>query len=145
MARDSLATLIKIRRVACDEAVKQLAAALAAEETAAQAVHEGERTLAKEAATAKAIDGTDAMVEAFGAWLPVARRKLEAARATLTALQAETVRARAELTICKTALETVEQLQTERTLAAERCRDRQVERELADRPHPGFGTGMKDE
>lgn len=134
MPRDGLVTLIKVRRFACDEAMRKLATALADEDKAERGTHEIERTIAEEMAAASHPDGSDAMVEAFGAWLPRARQQLEGARRVLADRQAETVRLRAELTVCRTALESVETLQEQRLVAAKRVIERAQMREIEDRP-----------
>ena len=132
MARDPLAALIKVRKLACDEAQRRLVEALNLEDRAEQAAHRVERTIAQETEAATDVDGSDAMVEAFGAWLPEARRQLAAARQVLLDRQAETVRTRVELTACRTALETVEMLQRQRREAAQRAIDKLYERDLDD-------------
>lgn len=134
MARDPLVTLIKVRRQACDDATRKLATALANEDKAERGAHEIERSIAEEMAAASHPDGSDAMVEAFGAWLPRARKQLEGARHTLADRQAETARLRAELTACRTALESVETLQQKRQLAARQAIDYAHAREMEDRP-----------
>ncbi len=108
--------------------------ALAAEARAEQMAHAVELTVAEETEAAADPLGSDAIVEAFAAWLPGARQKLEETRRSLVNFQAETSRARAELTACRTALESVEALQQQRREEAKRARDRAFERELEDRP-----------
>lgn len=134
MARDPLATLIKVRHLACDAAQRALVDALAAEGRAEQVAHAVERTIAEETEAAADPEGSDSVVEAFAAWLPGARRQLDQARRSLISLQSETTRARAELTACRTALESVEALQQQRRTEARRARERALERELEDRP-----------
>ena len=146
MPRDPLATLIKVRRLACDEAMRKLASALANEDKAERGAHEIERTIAEEMAAASHPDGSDAMVEAFGAWLPQARQQLEGARRVLADRQAETVRVRAELTACRTALESVEALQEQRRLATARAVERAEIREIEDRRRPSdFTEGQTEQ
>ena len=134
MARDPLTTLIKVRQLACDEAQRRLVEALAFEDRAEQMSHCVERTIAQETQAATDVNGSDAMVEAFAAWLPGARQRLATARQVLLDRQAETMRSRAELTACRTALETVETLQQERKDARQRAIDMVYARELEDRP-----------
>ena len=134
MARDPLATLIKVRQLACDESQGKLVEALGFEDKARQVCHRIELSIAQETEAATEIYGTDAMVEAFAAWLPEARRQLEAAQQVLLDRQAETMRRRAELTACKTALETVEELQKQRKDEARRVIDMVYARDLEDRP-----------
>lgn len=134
MTRDPLVTLIKVRKLACDEAQRKLVEALALEDRAEQTSHRVERTIAQETQAATDVNGSDAMVEAFAAWLPGARQQLAAARQLLLDRQAETMRSRAELTACRTALETVETLQKERKDATQRAIDLVYTRDLEDRP-----------
>lgn len=134
MARDPLATLIRVRKLACDEAQLRLVDALALEDRAEQMSHRVERSIAQETQAATDVNGSDATVEAFAAWLPGARKQLAEARRTLSDRQAETMRRRAELTACRTALETVETLQRERKEAAQRMIDLVYARDLEDRP-----------
>ena len=134
MTRDPLATLIKVRKLACDETQRKLVEALGFEDKAEQASHRLELAIAQETEAASDVHGTDAMVEAFATWLPEVRRQLAAARQVLLDRQAETVRRRAELTACKTALETVETLQQQRKSEARRAIDLLYARDLEDRP-----------
>ena len=134
MTRDPLVTLIKVRKLACDEAQRKLVEALALEDRAEQMSQRVERTIAQETQAATDVNGSDAMVEAFAAWLPGARQQLASARQLLLDRQAETMRSRAELTACRTALETVETLQKERKDAAQRAIDLVYTRDLEDRP-----------
>lgn len=134
MSRDPLGTLIKVRRLACDDAMRGLVAALDLESQALQAAHLIERAIAQETETASDPASPDAVVEAFGHWLLGARRQLEAAQHALQERQAETTRKRAELTACRTALESVETLQQQRRELAEQTLAQKAQRELDDRP-----------
>lgn len=137
MSRDPLATLIRVRRLACDDAQRQLVSAIAAEARAQELAHTVERAIARETQAASDCGSSDAMVEAFGAWLPGARRQLQDARRALLSTQAEAVRARAELTASRTALESVEALHGQRHQAARLAAERKFQRELDDRPRAG--------
>ena len=134
MPRDTLSTLIKVRRLACDDAMRTLVVALDQESYASQAAHSIERAMAQETETAIDPASPDEIVEAFGRWLPVARRQLDAAQHALQDRQAETTRKRAELTACRTALESVETLHKNRREQLERLRAHKMQRELEDRP-----------
>lgn len=136
MTRDPLITLIKVRRLASDEAQRHLVNALNEESRAERIVQETERVMAQEMETASDPNSSDAVVEAFGAWLGGARRQLETARRMLLDRQAETIRVRAELTATRTALESVEALQEQRRQEAQRAQDQRLQRELEDRPAP---------
>jgi flagellar export protein FliJ len=132
--RDPLSTLIRLRRSACEDAQHHVVRCLSAEAQAERAALEVEHSIARETQAASDPSGPDSVVEAFAAWLPGARRRLEEARRTLETLQAETARARAGLSACKTALESVETLQQERRSAARAARERAWQQELDDRP-----------
>ncbi len=141
MSHDTLTTLVKVRRLACDEAMRSLVQALDLESQALQSAHAIERAIAQETETASDLASPDAVVEAFGQWLLGARRQLDAATHTLQDRQAETTRKRAELTACRTALEIVETLQTERREAAAAARAQKLQRDLDDRPQRRHGDG----
>jgi hypothetical protein len=134
MKRDPLATLIKIRRRACDDALRKLADALAQEDRVAREIQALERTIAHETEAASSPDGSDAVVEAFGVWLLRARQQLQTHRRVSRDRESDTVRARAELTACRTALESVEALHEQRRIAADRAREAAEARELEGRP-----------
>lgn len=134
MPSNSLGTLIKVRKRARDDAQRALVDALELEDRAEQACHQMERQISQETEAATDVNGSDAMVEAFVAWLPAARRELAQRRQVLLDRQAETMRSRAELTACRTALETVETLVAQRQDAARRAVDMLYARDLDDRP-----------
>ena len=134
MPSDPLATLIKVRKRARDEAQRALVDALELENRAEQSSQRMERRIAQETEAATDVNGSDAMVEAFAAWLPAARRELAHHRQTLMDRQADTMRSRAELTACRTALEIVETLVSERQEATRRAIDLIYARDLEDRP-----------
>lgn len=141
MSRDPIATLIRVRRAACDDAQRSLVSALAAEARAEQVAQQIERGIGREIQAASDPDSSDAVVEAFGAWLQGARRRLEDARSALLSTQAQTTRARAELSASRTALESVEALQQHRRDAARQATQRNLQRELDDRPPPDAELG----
>lgn len=134
MTRDPLATLLKVRRQACDDALCSLVAAVEAENSARSEAQVIERRMADEARVATDPQSSDQAVEAFAVWLTVARRQLATAEQAVLQREAETARKRAELTACRTALETIETLQQEREAAERRKRDASEQRELDDRP-----------
>ena len=102
--------LLHARRKACADAQLILTKCLVAEGRAEWAAAEAERNIARETEAASDPSGSDELVEAFAAWLPEARRRLEEARYRLESLQAETARARAGLTACRVALESAEKM-----------------------------------
>ncbi|MBV8911790.1 MAG: hypothetical protein JOZ05_01985 [Acetobacteraceae bacterium] len=134
MARDPLTNLIRLRQRALDDAQRQLVACLTTEAHAQALADEAGRAIARETEAASDPSGSDAAVEAFAAWLPGARRKLEQARREVETLQADTARARAGVAACRTALESVETLQKQRQAQVRQARERRFQQELEDRP-----------
>jgi flagellar biosynthesis chaperone FliJ len=136
VAHDTLSVLIRLRQQACDDAQRQLVASLAAEGRAQAMADDAERAIASETEAALDLCGSDATVEAFAAWLPVARGRLEQALRGLETRRAETARARAGLAASRTALESVETLQQRRQEKERLARERRWQLELEDRPAP---------
>ena len=133
MARDPLATLIRLRQRALHDAQRTLVDCIAVEAQAKAATDEAERAIARETEAASCTTGSDAVVEAFAAWLPGARDRVEAARREWESLQAETARARASIAACRTALESVETLRRERQQKAQHAREHRLQLELEGR------------
>lgn len=73
MKHEALVTVARLRRLALDDASQAVSRALAAEAVAATRADDATRQIADEAAAASSLNGDDAMVEAFAAWLPGAR------------------------------------------------------------------------
>lgn len=128
MARDPLPALLRVRRMALDEARRLLAARLQEEADAEADALGAERAILTEADAARALTADDGVVETFAAWLPGARRRAEAARAAQEAAQAETSLARAGLQLARAAVEAAEALQTRQAegRAAEAARKEQI-------------------
>lgn len=130
MARDTLLSLIRLRRAACDDAQRSVVRCLAEESRAESAAHYVEREIVLETQAASEPDGSDAVVEAFAAWLPTAINRSKLAREMLEQLQADTARARAGLSVCRRALETVETFQEQRLQQASDARERRWRSDL---------------
>lgn len=128
MSRDPLPALLRVRRMALDEARRLLATRLQAEAEAEADALAAERTILAEADAARALTADDGVVETFAAWLPGARRRAEAARAAQEAAQAETSLARAGLQLARAAVEAAEALQSRQAegRAAEAARKEQI-------------------
>lgn len=120
MPRDPLHALLQLRRLAQEEAARDLAAALAASDGAAAALERVELSIATETATASSIEADDLAVEAFGRWLRRIRLEHDAASAACGRAEAETVRARAVLGAARAARAAVEG-EIERRAAAVRA------------------------
>lgn len=117
MTRDRLRALLQLRRLAQEEATRDLAAALAGSDAAAAALERIELSIATEIAAANRIEADDLAVEAFGRWFRRAKLERAAASAASDRAEAETVRARAVLGAARAALAAVEN-EMERRAAA---------------------------
>ena len=125
MARDPLDALLRVRRMALDEARRLLAACLDAELEADRSRSRAEAEIARERGVAERLDGGDAAVEAFAAWLPGARARVQGALAQQDRAAAETARARAGVSIARGAHEAAEEARERKRQSAEAARRRQ--------------------
>ncbi len=132
MAHDPLHTLLAVRRHAVDEGRRALADSLEAAAAAAKAARAAELAITREMQRASSIDGGDNLVEAFAAWLPAARQRAAQAQARHDRQEAEVARCRADLTVCRTALEAIEQLIESRDATRNQERSRRDQAELDD-------------
>lgn len=130
MKHKAVQTVARLRRLALDDASRALSQALAAETAAAARAEEAARQIAEEAAAASSLTGDDAMVEAFVAWLPGARRHAAETRDACERAGAEVARLRAVLTASRAACEAVETLLAQRKEAQAKERDRRSQAEL---------------
>ena len=131
MRDEALQALLRVRRLASDEARRTLGEALARETQAQDAADAVDREIARETDLACSLDADDAVVEAFGAWLSGARVRAEATRKTAERAAAETARARAGLKLARSGLEAAEALAAEHR-AAKREADAQREQHDLD-------------
>jgi hypothetical protein len=139
MARDTLQALLRLRRLAHDEARRALSAAVAQEALALAAADATEREIARETELACRLEADDAAVEAFGVWLVEARRRAEATRDAAERAEAETARARATLNLARAGLESAEAVAAERAglvAKAEARREQHALDELTRRREP---------
>jgi flagellar export protein FliJ len=109
MARDPLVPLLKLRRLAVDQARQGLAECLAREEVTEKVLAEAEAALERETLAAQA-SASDGEVEAFAAWLPYGRMAVQKAQSARDAAAVETTLGRAALTLARSAAEAVEKL-----------------------------------
>ncbi len=105
-----LLALRKLNACAVEAACRELALALAAEEAAGRGATEAESEIDRKIETAARLTSTDAEVEAFGSWLPAAKRRAAAARAAAELARAETGRCRAVLAAARAAAEIADHL-----------------------------------
>ncbi len=139
MPHESLKTLLKIRHKAVEDGRRSLALSLDAASIAAEAVHEAENAILREMERASDSAEGDHLVEAFAAWLPGARRRVTQALEWQDRQEAEVARCRAELTACRQALESLQQLCADRQAIADGMAARQEAQqvdEAASRPRP---------
>jgi flagellar protein FliJ len=108
MPRDPLDGLLRLRRLSLEEAMRALAAHLAAEAAADEALARIEASIATEEAAASRLDADDLAVEAFGRWLRRTIQEREAATAARDRTEADTGRARAVLGAARAAVAAVE-------------------------------------
>jgi putative NADH-flavin reductase len=110
MSRTSLETLVRIRKLAIEDARRGLATCLQAEDAAASSLRLAEAAIVHEQATAMDLNADDAVVEAFAAWLPKGRQAVaEASRAHVDA-GAATVQSRAVVAAARASAEAVERV-----------------------------------
>lgn len=136
MAHDPLQALLKVRSRAVDEGRRALAEKLSVAADATKAAQSAEADIARELERASTSDGADSLVEAFAAWLPGAQQRLIQAQFRLDRQEAEVARCRADLTVCRTALEAITQLSASRRSAQEQERTRQSQKELDEYTMP---------
>ena len=92
MTHDPLEALLRLRRMAADEARRDLAECLRIESEAAAAVAAIKAAIERETEVATSLAAGDAEVEAFGAWLRRIRPMQRAALAAEDAAETATVR-----------------------------------------------------
>ncbi len=108
MRDEPLRTLLRLRRLALDEARLTLATSLAAETEAADLCRSIEEAIRRETDVASRVDAGDATVEAFALWLRQTLTEQAAASVALTDAEGRTHEARIVLTVARSAVEAVE-------------------------------------
>ena len=109
MSRDPLEALLRLRRMAADEARRGLAECLRAEGEAAAAVATIEAAIDRETEAATSLAAGDAEVEAFAAWLRRIRPKQQAALAAAESAEAATTQARGVLGAARAGVQAAEE------------------------------------
>jgi len=136
MARDPLVALLRLRHLTVDEARRDLAASLRAEDAAAQVVARLEAAIERETEAACSLAADDADVEAFAAWLRRIRPEQSAAHAAQDRAEAETALARGVLAAARGAARAAEAMlerqESARQAEAERLAQRDID-EVAQR------------
>jgi flagellar biosynthesis chaperone FliJ len=116
---DALATLLRLRRLAADQARRDLAASLGAENRAAHASAEATANLARQAG-ASPRDAAHPLAGAFTAWLPSGQATASAAAHALQAATAAVNDCRDVLAQARAAERAVAHIQQTRKTAARR-------------------------
>ena len=111
---DALQTVMRIRKLAVDEAKRALAESLNVEDQARRVADAAEAQIGIEGQIAADLETGDGAVEAFAAWLPTGRAIATRTRAAHEYSLLEVARARAGLTATRAAAEAAESLQERR-------------------------------
>jgi flagellar export protein FliJ len=130
MTRDPLEALLRLRRLAADEARSALADCLRNEDTAVQAIAAIEAAIERETAAATSLAVGDAEVEAFAAWLRRIRPKQHAAHVAEDQAEADTARARIMLAVARTAVQAAEDMLEEHAAARRAEAERRAQYDL---------------
>ncbi|HEY5301210.1 MAG TPA: hypothetical protein VIJ55_11085 [Acetobacteraceae bacterium] len=124
----ALGALLRLRRLAREDAIRDLGVCMAADAAASAAVARIDASIAAENEAAARLDADDIAVEAFGRWFRKVRQERDAAAAARERAEAETVRARAVLGAARAALAGME---AELSRRAEEARAAALRREQA--------------
>ena len=141
MTQDPLESLLRLRRLAVDEARRGLADCLRAESQAAEALAALEAAIERETDVAADLNAGDAEVEAFAAWLRRMRPKQQAAHAAEAEAEAATAQGRAILAAARAAVSAVEDMLAEHTAERKAEAQRQAQREIDEAAQRRSGTG----
>ncbi len=114
---DPLSIVLRIRRVTVDEARRQVAAALMAQDIAEAVAEAADAAIGAEGEIAADLMADDSAVEAYAAWLPRGRARAEAARLACERAGSEVATARAALTVARAAAESADKLLERRRAA----------------------------
>lgn len=130
MNREPLLAVVRLRRMALDDASREFAESLRREAEAQQAAAAVEAAIAREAEAATSLAADDATVEAFGIWLKRARQDLRLAQAARDDAEIETTRVRAVLQAARAAVKAAEQMLAEKQAAQQATLARRQQAEL---------------
>jgi flagellar export protein FliJ len=130
MTRDPLETLLRLRRLAADEARRGLADCLRAESEAAAAVAAIEAAIDRETDAATSLAATDAEVEAYAAWLRRIRPEQQAAHAAAQDAETATTRARVLLGAARAAVLAAEEMLAKQAEAVQAEAERRAQQAI---------------
>ena len=139
MRRDSLPTLLRLRRMEMDHARTDLLAAEARASDARQAAQAARLAIQREMLAASAVEADDSAVQAFANWLPVGRASQTRAEAELRRAEEDSIRARTFFNLARTAAEAVEKLIDQREAAAVRAEQAKEQAALDEVASRRFG------
>ncbi|MGE0415639.1 MAG: flagellar FliJ family protein [Acetobacteraceae bacterium] len=108
MPDDQMRVLLRLRRLAVDEASRQLAECLRVEADAGADVRDLDREVERQRLAASSLEFGDAEVEAFARWLRGARQRREVLVETLNTAEARASEARAVVAAARSAARAVE-------------------------------------
>jgi hypothetical protein len=128
--REPLLAVVRLRRMALDDASREFAESLRREAEAQQAAAAVEAAIVREADAATSLAADDATVEAFGIWLKRARQDLRVAQAARDDAEIETTRVRAVLQAARAAVKAAEQMLAEKQAAQQATLARRQQAEL---------------
>ncbi|CAI9120778.1 flagellar export protein FliJ [Brytella acorum] len=139
MTRSPLQTLLRLRRQEQEEAERGLAAAIAREREASEAVRHAERYFLEQENFVSSPECDDLAVEAFARWIPRGRAAIQAAQTEEERAGLDRAVAQAAMISARAAFKAVETLdarrQKEARLEAQR-REQNENDDLANRPPP---------
>jgi flagellar export protein FliJ len=130
MNPDPLLALVRLRRLAVDEARRVLADCLRIETEAAGRIRAIDIAISQETEIASALEGDDQVVEEYAWWLRQAQQDRAAAEAGLNAASQRVHEARSVLGASRAAVEAVETLIAERAAEARQEMLRQEQRDI---------------
>ena len=135
---ESLAALLRLRRIALDQARTALAEALVREGQAAAAMATLDAAMARETEAATSLATGDYAVDAFDAWLKRTRPVRDAAEAALQSANDATAEVRAVLAAARAGVEAAEELlarlQAEQAAEVERAAQHALDDATRRRP-----------
>ncbi|HET7881015.1 MAG TPA: hypothetical protein VFL55_09025 [Acetobacteraceae bacterium] len=130
MTADPLESLLRMRRVAVDDARRGLADCLSAESAAAAEVTAIEAAIEQETEVATCLTAGDLEVEAFAAWLRNMRPRQAAARNSEQEAESATTAARAVLAAAQAAVRVVEEMLEQQAAALQAEAEHKAQAEL---------------
>ncbi len=130
MSHDPLEALLRLRRMAADEARRGLAECLRVESETTAAVAAIEAAIDREMEAASSLAAGDAEVEAFAAWLRRIRPKQQSAQAAADDAETATTQARAVLGAARAGVRAAEEMLEKHAATAKAAAERQAQSEI---------------